>query len=41
MKRSKRYNESAVKIDRGTLYPLDDAIQLLQQTSTAKFDESV
>ena len=41
MKRSKRYNESAGKIERGTLYPLDDAIQLLQQTSTAKFDESV
>jgi len=41
MKRSKRYNESAGKFERGTLYALDDAIQLLHQTSTAKFDESV
>jgi len=41
MKRSKRYKESAGQIERGTLYTLDDAIQLVQKTSTAKFDESV
>ncbi|MBN1561257.1 50S ribosomal protein L1 [candidate division KSB1 bacterium] len=41
MKRSKRYKESAVTIERSTLYRLDDAIQLVQKTSTAKFDESI
>jgi len=41
MKRSKRYNESAGKIKRGTMYTLDEAIKLVHDTSTAKFDESV
>jgi large subunit ribosomal protein L1 len=41
MKRSKRYKESTVTVERGTLYTLDDAIQLVQKTSTAKFEESI
>ncbi|MBN1466851.1 50S ribosomal protein L1 [candidate division KSB1 bacterium] len=41
MKRSKRYKESGVKVERGALYPLDDAIELVQNTATAKFDESI
>ena len=41
MKRSKRYNELAGKIDRGTLYHLDEAVKLLHDASAAKFDESV
>ncbi len=41
MKRSKRYNESVGKIERSKLYTLDEAIKLVHDTSTAKFDESV
>lgn len=41
MKRSKRYKESADKIERSKMYTLDEAISLIKQTSTAKFDESV
>jgi len=41
MKRSKRYKESVSKIDRAQLYNLDKAIALVQETSTAQFDESV
>lgn len=41
MKRSKRYKESADRIERSKTYPLDEAITLVQETSTAKFDESV
>ena len=41
MKRSKRYKESASKIERGKLYPLDEAIQTVKEVSTANFDETV
>lgn len=41
MKRSRRYQESVVKVERGKVYPLDEAIALVHETSTAKFDETI
>ncbi|RPH96343.1 MAG: 50S ribosomal protein L1 [Calditrichaeota bacterium] len=41
MKRSRRYQESVVKVERGKVYPLDEAIALVHATSTAKFDETI
>jgi len=41
MKRSKRYLELAGKIDRSVEYSLEEAVKLLKQTSSAKFDETV
>ena len=41
MKRSKRYKASSSKIERGREYILDDAIALLKEVASAKFDESV
>jgi large subunit ribosomal protein L1 len=41
MKRGKRYKELAKLIDRGPLYDPADAIELVQKTANAKFDESV
>lgn len=38
---SKRYKEIDKKIDRNKTYSLSDAITLIKQTATAKFDESV
>lgn len=37
----KRYREIANLIDRSQLYSLDDGVQLLKQSSKAKFDETV
>ncbi len=37
-KRAKALNE---KVDRSKLYPLSDALALVKQTATAKFDESI
>jgi large subunit ribosomal protein L1 len=41
MSRSKRYQEVAKKIDANKLYLVDDAIKLVKETSTTKFDGSV
>jgi len=41
MKRSKRYIEISKKIDRNIEYGLDDAVNLLKETSKAKFNETV
>lgn len=41
MKRGKKYREAIKQIDRMKLYLLDDALELLHQLPTAKFDESV
>jgi large subunit ribosomal protein L1 len=41
MKRSKRYQKSLEKIDRNKEYSLEDAIKLLKETATAKFDETI
>jgi len=41
MFRGKKYQESAKKIDRATLYDTADALKLVVETATAKFDETV
>ena len=41
MKRSKRYRQIASQIDRTKEYSLDEAIKILKEVSTAKFDETV
>ncbi|MGC8955547.1 MAG: 50S ribosomal protein L1 [Fervidobacterium sp.] len=40
-KHSKRYNELRKLVDREKAYTLDEAVELLKKTATAKFDESV
>lgn len=40
-KLSKRAAAIAAKIDRDTLYPVVDALNLVKETATAKFDESI
>jgi large subunit ribosomal protein L1 len=41
MKRGKRYNSAAEKLDREKLHSLAEAIGLVKEAATAKFDESV
>ena len=41
MKTSKRFTEARKKVDRNSEYSLEEGIELLKQTSTARFDESV
>jgi len=41
MKRGKRYNELAKIVTKGSTYETAEAIELVQKTATAKFDESV
>ncbi len=41
MFRGKKYQESAKKIDRSALYDTGDAMKLVVETATAKFDETV
>ena len=41
MFRGKKYKESAKKIDRNTLYDTADAMKLVVDTASAKFDETV
>jgi len=41
MKRGKRYGELIKLIDRNRLYNLDEAADLLKQTASAKFDETI
>ena len=41
MKRGKKYVEAAKLIDRATQYEAADAVKLVKQTATAKFDETV
>ena len=38
---SKRYKAIASKVDRTKAYPLTEALKLVKETATAKFDESV
>ena len=40
-KRSKKYSENATKIERGKLYTKEEAVKLVKETSTCKFDASV
>lgn len=41
MKRGKNYLESAKLVDRSRLYDPEEALDLVQQTSRAKFDETI
>ncbi len=41
MKRSKRYQKSLEKIDRNKEYSVEEAIKLIKETATAKFDETI
>jgi len=41
MKRGKTYKEANRKIDRGRLYETEEALQLLKDVASAKFDETV
>ncbi|MCE9633244.1 MAG: 50S ribosomal protein L1 [Methylophilales bacterium] len=41
MANSKRMQAALSKVDRDKLYPLNDALALVKETATAKFDESV
>lgn len=41
MKRGKKYQEMAKLVDRATFYDPADAIDLVQKTASAKFDETV
>lgn len=40
-KKSKRYNEAAALVEKGKLYDIQEAVELLQKTATTKFDETV
>ncbi len=40
-KLSKRLQTLATKVDRDKLYPVDDALSLVKQCASAKFDESI
>ena len=41
MKRGKKYQEAAKKVDRAQLYEVADAMALVKENATAKFDETV
>jgi len=41
MAQSKRFKTIVAKADRSKVYPLPDALKLIKETATAKFDESV
>ena len=40
-KRSKKYREALEKLEKGKLYPLEEAVKLVKETSTSKFDGTV
>ncbi len=41
MKRGKRYLELAKKFDRANLYDVAEAISIVKQNASAKFDETI
>ena len=41
MKRGKKYLENLKQVDRSRLYALTEAIELVQKTATANFDETI
>ena len=41
MNRGKAYNDAAAKIDRRKLYDTAEALEMVKDLSTAKFDETV
>ena len=40
-KQGKKYNEALQKIEKGKLYAKEDAVKLIKETSTSKFDATV
>lgn len=40
-KKGKKYKEAASKVNKTVAYPLEDALQLLKETTTVKFDATV
>jgi large subunit ribosomal protein L1 len=40
-KKSKRYKEAAALVDRSRTYTIDEAVELIKKTASAKFDETV
>lgn len=40
-KKSKKYTEALSKVEKGKLYPLEEAISLVKETSISKFDGTV
>ena len=40
-KKSKKYLEALGKLEKGKLYPLEEAVKLVKETSTSKFDGTV
>jgi len=41
MKHSQRFNVAAEKVDRSTVYSVEEAVAKVQEAATAKFDESI
>ena len=41
MKKSKKYVEASKKVEKNTLYTKEDAIKLVKETATTKFDSTV
>jgi large subunit ribosomal protein L1 len=41
MKEGKRFTAAATKVEHGKLYGLDEAVSLVKETATAKFDETI
>jgi ribosomal protein L1 len=41
MKKGKKYTEAAKLVEKETLYEMKDAVDLVQKTSTSKFDATV
>jgi large subunit ribosomal protein L1 len=41
MKRGKRYTNAAARITHGALYDIETAVKLVQESATAKFDETI
>ena len=41
MKRGKKYVEAAAKVEKGKLYTKEEAVKLVKETSTSKFDGTV
>ena len=40
-KKSKKYTEALSKIEKGKLYPLEEAVKLVKETSVSTFDGTV
>ena len=40
-KRSKKYTEAVSKVEKGKLYTKEEAVKLVKETSTSKFDGSI